>query len=583
MPGPGRAVTAAGSTSPVAALALFGLLVVAVGVPAVGATAAEPGMIANGSPARIVGVLPNPVADGDAGERVVVAFAAPTDASGWTIDDGESTARLPNRTLSGRVVLATDPGAVQSPSSNATVVPLSGHLALSNAGETIVLRDASGTPVDRVAYEDAPEGRQYVRSDGGWTWVVPGRTALPVAVARDVRARVFVLPDDPSAPLQTIAGARDRVLLGAYTFSSARVADELCDARARGARVGVLVEGEPVGGTTVRSARTLDRLVACGVEVSALGGPGDRYGVHHPKYTVVDDRALVLSENWKPAGVGGRSSRGWGVLLDSPTVADALARTFEADAGYRDARPWTEVREGIEPVDEPPANGSYPGQFLPEPVRVDRVEVLVAPDNAEAGVVDLIDGAERTVRIQQVSFGSREHPFVEATVRAARRGVHVSVLLSSAWYVREDNEALVEWLTRLAREEGLPMEARLVAPRSRFEKAHVKGLIVDGEAVVVGSLNWNRFATRENREVVVVLHDRDAAAYYSRVFRADWRGGLWRLPVGFGLAVGLAAVGASLWLRRSVQFDVVLEDGIDCARDRPPPGGRPDPGDQSTS
>lgn len=272
---------------------------------------------------------------------------------------------------------------------------------------------------------------------------------------------------------------------------------------------------------------------------------------------------MVLSENWKPAGVGGRSSRGWGVLLDSPEVAGTLATTFEADAAYRDARPWSEVREDLEPVDEPAANGSFPGRFPPASVHVDRVEVLVAPDNAEAGVVDLLDGAERSIRVQQVSIGSREHPFVEATVRAARRGVPVSVLLSSAWYVREENEVLVEWLNVLARQEGLPIEAKLVTPRSRFEKSHVKALIVDGEAAVVGSLNWNAHATRENREVVVVLHDREAAAYYGRVFRADWRGGVWRLPLGVGLIAVLAAVVATVRIGRTVRFETVArKEGV---------------------
>ena len=531
---------------------------------------------------RIVAVVPNPAAESDAGERVVVEFPSPTNASGWTVDDGESAAGLPNRTLSGRVVLTTDPDAVPPPAAPAsqantvtvTVVGLAGHLALANGGETVELRDAEGRTVDGVTYEEAPEGKRYALDDDGWAWRIPGTTDLPIAVARDVPARTFVLPDAPQVPVGTVAGARERVLLAAYTFASARVADELCAARERGVEVAVLVEGDPVGGTTVRSARVLDRLVACGVAVSALGGPGDRYGVHHPKYAVVDDRALVLSENWKPAGTGGRSSRGWGVLLDSPRVADALARTFEADAGYRDARPWRRVRSGVEPVEKPPANGGFPGQFAPRRVDVDRVEVVVAPDNAEGAVVGLLDGAERSIRIQQVAIGSREHPFVVATVRAARRGVPVSVLLSGAWYVREDNQALVEWLNGLARREDLPIEARLVRPRSRFEKTHVKGVIVDGEAAVVGSLNWNAHATRKNREVVVVLHDREAAAYYGRVFRADWRGGVWWLPIGVVAVVGLAVAAATLQTGRTVRFEDAAGRGGTVRPDEPS-GGDP--------
>ena len=52
---------------------------------------------------RIVAIVPNAAAEGDAGERVVVEFPTPTNASGWTVSDGESAVGLPNRTRSGRV------------------------------------------------------------------------------------------------------------------------------------------------------------------------------------------------------------------------------------------------------------------------------------------------------------------------------------------------------------------------------------------------------------------------------------------------------------------------------------------------
>lgn len=524
----------------------------------VGAVApASIGSVAVGLPADgagIVGVFPNPGAPDDAGEWVGLAFPTATNVSGWTVDDGESAARLPNVTLSGHVLATTDPAAVRRRWPNATVVALSGHLALANAGETVRLRRGDGV-VDAVTFRDAPEGEVYRRDDGGWAWRVPGRTHLVPVDARDVPARLFVLPDAPSVPIAAIDAADRRVLLAAYTYASPRATAALCAARERGATVRVLVEADPVGGFSHQSVTALDALVACGVEVAAIGGPGGRYLVHHPKYAVVDDRALVLSENWKPAGTGGRSSRGWGVLLNSSVEADALARLFAADAGFRDVRPWSAIRAGVVPEAVPAANGTYPTRFAPTSASVDRVELLVAPDDAEPGIVSLLDGAERSIEVQQVSIGSRHHPFVNATLRAARRGVAVSILLSSAWYVREDNRRLVEWFRTLAREEGLPIRARLIQPRSRFEKSHVKAVVVDGRAAVVGSLNWNAYATRRNREVVVVLYDRSAAAYYDRVFHADWNGGVWRLPAGLAVATALAAVAAAVRIGRSVRVE----------------------------
>lgn len=530
----------------------LGLLLLLAGVPAVG-TAAAAGV-------ELVAIAPNPTAPGDAGEHLVLEFGRPTAVDGWTVGDGESVARFPDRTLAGRVVATTEPSAL--PPVEGTVVRLTGRLALANGGDEVVVRRPGGV-VAAVAYRDAPEGQHYVRGAAGWAWRRPGATDLPVATARDVPARLFVLPDAPAVPVTAIDAADERVLVGAYTFTSRRAARGLCAAADRGARVALLVEGEPVGGMPRRQAPVLDRLVACGVGVSVLGGPGDRYAVHHPKYAVLDDRALVMSENWKPAGTGGRSSRGWGVLLDSPRVADALARTFAADAGFRDARPWPAVRDEVSLAAAPAANGSYPTRFRPARVEVDRVEVLLAPDTAGPRLLDLLEGASGSVALQGVGV---DDPFVNATVRAARRGVRTRVLVSGAWYVRADNRRLVDRLNRRGRTDGLPLRARTARPRSRFAKTHVKGLLVDREAAVVGSLNWNGYATRRNREVVVVLHDPEAAAYYGRIFEADWRGGTWRLPVGFGLAVVAAAVGSAAGLRRSVRFEDADEVGVGPAQ-----------------
>lgn len=148
--------------------------------------------------------------------------------------------------------------------------------------------------------------------------------------------------------------------VGRYTFTSRRVANVLVAAARRGVTVRVLLEREPVGGVSRREAEVLDQLVAAGVEVRLLGGEHARFSYHHAKYAVVDDRALVLTENWKPAGTGGRSSRGWGVRVDSTETAEDLATVFRTDAGWHDADEWETVRRGQTFHSAPPANGTFP-------------------------------------------------------------------------------------------------------------------------------------------------------------------------------------------------------------------------------
>ena len=493
---------------------------------------------ADGTVPRIHAVYPNPVADGDRGEYVTLSVPPGTDLGQYALGDDERTVPLPNVTASGRVVLSTAPNATAN-LTDRRVLAIPDGLELANGGEPLVLR-RNGTAVDRLNYTDAPEGERRVRGRGD-RWRPLGATDRPVVTGHADEVRVFTLPDPPEVATDTLAEADRRILFAGYTFTDSAVADELVAAAERNVPVRVLVDGDPVGGMARQQADILDRLAAAGIDVRVLGGERARYEFHHAKYAVVDDSALVATENWKHAGLGGNGSRGWGVITDQPRVVRGLAETFRADAGWRDARPWTAYSAGETFESAPAANATYPTQFRPETVPVEETHLLVAPDNAEARILDILGNATESIDIEQVSLGGRQQPFVQASLAAARRGVDVRILLSGAWYAEEENRRLVAWLNERAAREGLPLEARLAKPRGDFEKIHAKGVVVDGDQAVLGSLNWNNNSARDNREVVLVLDGEAVGAYYGRVFDADWPVPP-PLPASVAVAVVLAAL-----------------------------------------
>ncbi|WP_244605199.1 phospholipase D-like domain-containing protein [Halorussus halobius] len=510
----------------------------------------------------LVALYPNPATDGDAGEFVAVRFPNGTDASDWSLDDGESTVPLPNSTVSGRVAVSPDPEVARN-RTDLRVLGLDADLSLANGGETVRLTSGD-TVADVAEYDDAPTGERWHRTPADqddWTWTPLGTTDFALERSGPASARAFVLPDSPEVPVETLRRADDRLLVAGYTFTSERAADALADAARRGVEVRLLVDDAPVGGLARREAELLDSLVARGVAVRVPDGPLARYRFHHAKYAVADDRALVLTENWKPAGTGGHGSRGWGAVVRDGATADRLAAVFRADAEWRAAVPWSEFRKGerFEPTNA--TDESYPEEIPPANVTVESAGLLVAPDHAESSLVSLLDAANESLRVQQVEIGDRRQPFVRASLRAARRGVDVRILLSSPWYAEEDNRALVEWLNERADSEDLPLDARLANPRGRYEKIHAKGVVVDGEAAVVGSMNWNNNSARNNREVGLVLRGEEPGAYYADAFDADWRAsaggpaGGERFPVGLLVAVAVGALAAILYARREVVFE----------------------------
>ncbi|MFB6177647.1 MAG: phospholipase D-like domain-containing protein, partial [Halobaculum sp.] len=280
--------------------------------------------------ARIVAVLPNPRAEGDAGEYVRLHLPP----GNWTLTDGETTVTV---TGPGTVVVTADPSALP----NGTVGRVRrADIGLSNGGERLRLTQTrTGAVVDVVRYREASTGSRWFPDERAWRPV--GYSPRAVAAVGAANVTAFVLPDAPGPPIRTLRAAEERILLAGYTLSSERVGDALVAAAARGVRVRVLLDADPVGGISQREADLLSRLQSAGIPVKLIGGDAARFRFHHPKYAVVDDRALVMTENWKPAGTGGNGSRGWGVRIASARAAAELASVFHHDWVGADARSWT--------------------------------------------------------------------------------------------------------------------------------------------------------------------------------------------------------------------------------------------------
>ena len=518
---------------------------------------------------RIVELYPNPTTHGNVGEYLVLETPEATSLENWTITDGHTTAALPNQTVSGPIALSADPDATDGLTDH-PVLEFDGTLRLAVDGDDLTLRNGT-TTVDAVSYDRAPTAERWYRTDGGAVaadsqprdpadgdWHPRDATCLPVSSVDADAATAFVLPDAPGIPRETLAEADDRLLLAGYTFTSSEIADELVAAADRGVDVAVLLESGPVGGTPQATEPVLETLEAGGVDVRVTGGEGARYRYHHPKYAVADDTVLVTSENWKPSGIGGASSRGWGIRLENERLAADLATVFRADHEGWDTESGSSHRAATSFVDDDSdgtATRSLPTEHEPTTAPVDTVELLVAPDNAEQRLTELLAEADDEILVKQASIGD-DVAVLEATIDAARRGVDVEILLDSAWYHEAENEALTQELQQLAADESLPLEARLVEETDQFEKIHAKGVVIDREVAVVGSANWNENAFQNNREILLAVHSTAIAAYYAAVFDADWDAdsGLWALPFGISVTVIAALAIAALVGHRYVRF-----------------------------
>ncbi len=118
-----------------------------------------------------------------------------------------------------------------------------------------------------------------------------------------------------------------------------------------------------------------------------------------------------------------------------------------------------------------------------------------------------IDGAKKSVRVQAYSFTSA--PIAKALVDAARRGVHVEVILDRS--------------NRTGRYSGLTFLTHANVPTSvdcKHAIAHNKIIIIDDAIVLTGSFNFTKAAQEHNAENLLVLRDPVLAEKYVGNWRA---------------------------------------------------------------
>lgn len=289
----------------------------------------------------------------------------------------------------------------------------------------------------------------------------------PVAAAPDV----VIGPTDLERQVGAqIDGATRSIDLQMYAFTRDGVANKLVAADRRGVPVRVILDqSQSAANASVRSA-----LLAGGVEVEWAPAV---FPASHAKYLVVDgDTAMIMSGNLTTSGMV--DQRNAGLVDRDPTNVADLAAVFAAD--------W--------------AGTTVPLQCP---------RLVISPADARTRVLGLIGAARTTLDVEVyyiADVGVRT-----AIVAANNRGVAVRVILSAPSEV-SDNSTTATALKAA----GVPVRI-LARP-----VPHIKLLIADGQAALVGSHNLSTISLRDNREIGEIVRTPAAVTVLRTRLDGDW-------------------------------------------------------------
>ena len=387
--------------------------------------------------------------------------------------------------------------------------------------------------------------------------------------------------------------ADESIHLHIYQFMSPDLSHSLLDAIDRGVEVTILLEeGILDGSSTIDNQRGhAQTLHDAGATVFWMEDPtqiSSPYAYIHSKVAVRDSESVWISSgNWKETSVpaDGVGNREWSVILNSAEAAELVLSRLSWDENPN------HLHISEHSSSHSPSNGwsmeeaSYNGSVTapPEIAGAFDAQLMTCPDDCVDGVISMIESADHSIdlSVQYLDldwyWGFGDNPIIGSLYDAANRGVKLRIMLNGfyAEWDEEIRDTIHMFNTNWNATEGLDATARLMASSDDIVKLHNKGAIIDGESVLVSSMNWGSSATLRNREMGVLIHQQEVAEVYLSSFNEDWSrldsstdsdGDL--MPDSWELQYGLnrhsAAVLGTALSEQSLDLD---EDGLDNLRE----------------
>jgi phosphatidylserine/phosphatidylglycerophosphate/cardiolipin synthase-like enzyme len=337
--------------------------------------------------------------------------------------------------------------------------------------------------------------------------------------------------------LNWIDGASETLHVHLYQIEQPNLVQALIEAHNRGVDVTVVLNTAEYWWNNYDKNNQLGvagLLATAGITTLWFGGQSDEpYTYIHSKVAVRDNTSVWMSSgNWKSSSQPAPDDRGnseWGVLIENTDLAlqvleqisydESLSRTYITQVSANSA-PTGWSLDALKPL----VNGTAADSITTDVSG----RLITCPDTCVDGIVWMIQQADEEILLSlqyldvEWSWGWGDNPIVSALEDAAKQDVRIRLILNGA-YLDKDIQEVVdtfneEWNSSL----GYDVSAIVMSEDDEVSKLHNKGMIVDGEHVLISSINWGDSAPTRNREMGLILSSTEVTAPFMAGWHRDW-------------------------------------------------------------
>ena len=290
-------------------------------------------------------------------------------------------------------------------------------------------------------------------------------------------SQLYVYPQSGvDSLISMINRARSSVDVVMYGFTDLRLYQALKSAKKRGVKVRVMLQRAPYKAADENVAMVKD-LHEGAID---LRWTNPAFNLTHQKTLIIDHKqALIMTFNFTRSTF--KKNRNFAVLTRNLQEVKEIEQVFQAD--------WDRSR-----------------------VSVSNEALVWSPNNALQKLLHFIGSAQKTLLVYNQEMS--QYQIVGALVKAAKRGVHVQVIVPYA------NRAPYMGKLRYLLCHGVGV---------RLDKVmyiHAKAMLADyklkSQEAFVGSMNFSDSGLMMNRELGIIVPNTNVANLMSDTFHHDW-------------------------------------------------------------
>lgn len=272
--------------------------------------------------------------------------------------------------------------------------------------------------------------------------------------------------------MTAIDKANREILVEVYLLSDKQIIQALETASNRGVAVRILLEKHPFGGSNV-NIKTYQELQRTHIPVKWTS---NAFSLTHEKAMVIDGQeAFVLNQNLTVSSFS--KNREYDIEDFNPEDVGEIRRMFIAD--------WE--RKNFTPTDD---------------------NLVISPVSSRDGLSALIQSATKSIVMETEVIEDRS---LVDLLASKSRTISLYIITPTLSQISSNKPAL-DTLSRAG--------AHVKTISSPY--MHAKLILVDDSKAYVGSVNLSTQSMDENRELGIIISQRDIVSKLSEDFAADW-------------------------------------------------------------